>query len=94
MRGKANFCGSIYVPGLLTIGDIPDVAGLIAPRPLLIEMGEKDACCVIEDAKRAFAHLKRIYTSAGVPERLECDIHPGGYEWCGAEAYKWFKRWL
>ena len=94
MRGRANFCGAQYMPGLLTIGDIPDVAGLIAPKPLLIEMGEKDTCFIIEDAKRAYQHLKRIYKAAGVPERLDCDIHPGGHAWSGAKAYDWFERWL
>jgi len=94
MRAKANFCGAQYMPGLLTIGDIPDVAGLIAPKPLLIEMGERDQCFVIEDAKRAYKHLESIYRAAGVPERLDCDVHPGGHEWSGAKAYDWFERWL
>ncbi len=94
MRAKANFCGAQYMPGLLRIGDIPDVAGLIAPKPLLIEMGERDTCFVIDDAKRAYEKLKRIYMAAGAPERLDCDIHPGGHSWSGAKAYDWFKRWL
>jgi len=29
-----------------------------------------------------------------VPERLDCDVHPGGHEWSGAKAYDWFERWL
>ena len=37
-RGKGNTCGNQYSPSLLLYGDIPDVAGLIAPRPLLVEM--------------------------------------------------------
>ena len=35
MPGRANFCGAQYMPGLLTMGDIADVAGLVAPRPLV-----------------------------------------------------------
>ena len=37
-------CGNEVVPGLLLDADMPDVAGLIAPRPLLIENGENDGC--------------------------------------------------
>jgi len=58
-RGKGNTCGNQYSPSLLRYGDIPDVAGLIAPRPLLVEMGEKDECFVIEDAARAYEHVQR-----------------------------------
>ncbi len=94
MRGKGNFCGSQFMPGLLTIGDIPDVAGLIAPKPLMIEMGEKDTCFIIEDAKNAYSHLERIYAAAGASKYLDCDIHPGGHAWSGAKAFDWFKRWL
>lgn len=94
MRGRGNFCGAQYMPGLLTIGDIPDVAGLIAPKPLMIEMGEQDTCFIIEDTKNAYSHLKRIYTAAGASERLDCDIHPGAHAWSGAKAFDWFKRWL
>jgi len=94
MRGKGNFCGSQYMPKLLTIGDLPDVAGLIAPKPLLIEMGEKDTCFAIEDAKNAYVQLKRIYTAAGASERLDCDIHQGAHAWSGAKVYKWFEKWL
>jgi len=94
MRGLGNFCGAQYMPGLLTIGDIPDVAGLIAPKPLLIEMGEQDTCFVIADMKAAYAHLERIYRAAGVPERLDVDIHPGPHAWSGRKAFDWFARWL
>jgi dienelactone hydrolase len=94
MRGKGNFCGSQYMPGLLTIGDVPDVAGLIAPKPLMIEMGEKDTCFIIEDARNAYSHLERIYAAAGASEHLDCDVHPGGHAWSGAKAFDWFKRWI
>jgi dienelactone hydrolase len=94
MRGLANFCGSQYMPGLLTIGDIPDVAGLIAPRPLVVEMGEADQCFVIDDMVRAFDHLRAIYDAAGAGDRLVSDRHPGGHQWSGAVAFPWFERWL
>jgi dienelactone hydrolase len=93
-RGKGNTCGNQYSPSLLLHGDIPDVAGLIAPRPLLVEMGEKDMCFVIEDAKKAFKHLSRIYAAAGARDRLDKDIFPGTHAFSGAKAFDWFERWL
>jgi dienelactone hydrolase len=94
MRGLANFCGSQYMPGLLSIGDIPDVAGLIAPKPLVVEMGEQDMCFVIEDMRRAFDRLRGIYEAAGAGDLLVADQHPGGHQWSGAVALPWFQRWL
>jgi len=94
MRGKGNFCGSQYMPGLLTIGDIPEVAGLIAPKPCVVEIGEQDQCFVVDDARAAYERLAQIYAAAEASDRLECDIHPGGHEWSGAKAFDWFERWL
>jgi dienelactone hydrolase len=94
MRGKGNFCGSQYMPGLLTIGDIPEVAGLIAPKPLVVEMGELDQCFIIEDMKKAFARLKRIYTAAGCADKLAADVHPAGHAWSGVKAFPMFDKQL
>jgi dienelactone hydrolase len=94
MRGLGNFCGAQYMPGLLTIGDIPEVAGLIAPKPLCVEMGELDMCFVIDDMQAAYGRLEQIYAAAGVPERLEADVHPGPHAWSGAKAFDWFERWI
>jgi len=93
-RGNGNFCGSQYMPGLRTLGDIADVACLIAPRPLVVEMGEEDQCFVIEDMKKAFAHLAQAYKAAGRPERLVPDVHPSPHAWSGRIAYPFFARHL
>ncbi|MHB0878196.1 MAG: alpha/beta hydrolase family protein [Anaerolineae bacterium] len=89
MRGGGNFCGSQHVPELLRYGDIPDMAGLIAPKPLLIEAGQKDTCFIIEDARQAYAHLRTIYEAAGCGDRLAYDEHPNEHSWHGAVAWPW-----
>jgi len=94
MRGLGNFCGAQYMPGLLTIGDIPEVAGLIADKPLIIEMGEQDTCFVISDAREAYAKLEKIYAAARASDRLTFDHHAGGHVWSGAKSFDWFARWL
>jgi dienelactone hydrolase len=79
-RGRGNTCGSQFLFGLRTIGDIPDVAGLIAPRPCLVQMGSKDGCFLESDALAAYQHLERIYRAAGAGEQLELDHFDGGHE--------------
>ncbi len=74
MRGTGNYCGAQYLPGLLNWGDIPDVFGLIAPRPLLIESGMNDNCFIFEDTSRAYDLLRAIYGAAGAAGKLERDV--------------------
>ncbi len=74
MRGIGNYCGAQYLPGLLNWGDIPDVFGLIAPRPLLIESGTKDDCFVFDDTTPAYEKLKVIYAAAGASDKLDRDV--------------------
>ena len=40
--GSLAHCIDNYVPGILNWAEMHDVAGLIAPRPLFVESGEKD----------------------------------------------------
>ncbi|NLT41960.1 MAG: prolyl oligopeptidase family serine peptidase [Anaerolineae bacterium] len=93
-RGGGNFCLGQHVPELLLYGDIPDMAGLIAPKPLLIEAGQKDTCFIIEDARAAYRQLERIYRAGGHADRLAYDEHPYEHRWHGVLAWDWLERWL
>jgi hypothetical protein len=93
-RGKGNTCGAQHVPGLLLHGDIPDVLGLAAPKPVLCEMGTEEACFHFPDMKKAYNHLRRIYRAAGCPERVSCQTFPTGHRWRGEKAWTWMEQWL
>lgn len=94
LRGRGNFCGSQYARGLLRYGDISTVAALIAPRPLLAEIGEQDTCFVVDDALRCYAEVAQVYEVAGVPDRLSRDVFPGAHVFSGRLAFEFFARWL
>jgi dienelactone hydrolase len=79
-RGKANTCGSQFMFGLRRYGDISDVAGLIAPRPCMVQIGSNDNCFVEDDALAAFRHLQGIYRAAGPAENLVLDHFEGVHE--------------
>jgi dienelactone hydrolase len=87
-------CGSQVVPGLLLYGDIPEVLGLVAPRPLLIQRGLKDELLPAGFFEEGYSRLARVYDAAGVPERLDRDEFDGGHMFHGDVAYDWFDRWL
>ncbi len=79
-RGRGNTCGSQFMFGLRRWGDISDVAGLIAPRPCMVQIASDDNCFVEDDALAAFGHLESIYSAAGAAERLVLDHFEGVHE--------------
>jgi len=91
---KANFCGSQIVPEIFKYFDTDHIAGLIAPRPLLLEMGERDTCFFIKDMLEGYRGVRRIYRAAGAADKLWVDIHPGGHAFAGNKAFEFFKRYL
>ncbi len=93
-RGRGNTCGSQFLLGLRGIGDISDVAGLIAPRPCQVQIGIEDTCFIESDAMRAFTHLRAIYRAAGAERALELDRFQGGHEIDLEPAVAFFQRHL
>lgn len=91
---NANFCGSQIVPNLYKYFDTYDIAGLIAPRPLLLEMGLFDHCFPYKDLHRGYLGTKEIYDAAGIPDLLHTDIHPGGHQFGGNKAAEFFRKYL
>ena len=90
----ANFCGAQFVPYLYRWADVADIAGLIAPRPLLVESGVNDTCFSFEFSRKAHQHLKRIYQAAGSSDRLEFDIFMGEHSFAGNRAFPFFDKYL
>ena len=58
-----------------------DVAGLIAPRPMLIVAGQDDAIFPIEGVRRAYAELEKIYAASGFKNNVELYVGDGGHRY-------------
>jgi len=89
-----NTCGAQHLPGLLLHGDLPEVLGLAAPKPMLCEMATHEDCFHYPDMRRAFVRLGRIYRAAGASDRLSADIFKGRHMWSGRKAWEFLDRWL
>ena len=90
----ANFCGSQVVPQVYRYFDTHVVAGLIAPRPVLVEMGISDECFPLQDTILGYAGLEKIYQAAGAQADLWEDIHPGPHAFAANKAFDFFKKYL
>lgn len=92
--GRGNFCGAQMLPDLYRYFDLPEVMGLIAPRPLLLNMGRLDNGFTIEESVSGSERVKQIYAAAGKPSSLEIEIHDGGHVYGGERTPEFFKMYL
>ena len=90
--GTIRHCECNYVPGLMRLGEMYDVAGLIAPRPFCAIAGRDDGIFPIEHVKLAYERLKAIYTVAGVADKCELFIGQGGHRYYKAGAWPFVRR--
>jgi dienelactone hydrolase len=84
---RINHCPDNYLPGILRIAEMGDLAGLIAPKRLIMVAGQKDDIFPIEGVRRAFDTAKRIYEAAGHPERLRLMVGEGGHRFYAKQGW-------
>jgi dienelactone hydrolase len=89
-------CACNYVPGLWNYADMGDIGALIAPRPLLIETGDKDSLngrSGLKNVKSQVAITRRAYKLLGANSQLANAICKGEHRWYRT-GIPWMKRWL
>jgi len=87
-------CECNYVPGILRYVECGDLAGLIAPRPLLISAGDRDPIFPLAGVREAFSTAERIYSVLGVRDRLELEVFSGQHVWSSARVWDFLREWL
>ncbi len=85
-------CACNFIPGLHQFGEMHDLIGLIAPRPVLLESASKDRIFPIEAVKPEIAKARKVYAASGAKGKLETDLFEGRHEISGAEAYDFLVR--
>jgi hypothetical protein len=94
----ASNCDCNCVPNLWKYADLGDVGGLIAPRGLFIETGDKDP---LNGAARSMANVysqvgytRKVFKAMGAEKQLAHHVFPGEHRWCGEKAVPWLKEQL
>lgn len=72
-------CGAQFLPGLLRWGDAEELFSLIAPRPLLILSGTRDARIPPEESQPMKDTITRAYRILGAEGRLLLHDFDGGH---------------
>ncbi|MFA5394225.1 MAG: hypothetical protein WC338_07230 [Candidatus Ratteibacteria bacterium] len=77
-----------------TLGIATDVefCQLICPRPLFIEVGNKDELFPAAGARKAASEVRKIYRSLGLENLFGFDVFPGGHEFSGVKAFRFLDR--
>lgn len=97
LRDGINHNLAMYVPDLLTVGDVDVLLADIAPRAFLLTAGEQDSIFPIDGVRALAATAQEAYARAGVPDRFRAIIFPAGHSFpdeVKAEAYAFLDRWL
>jgi hypothetical protein len=71
-----------------------DVAGLIAPRPLFVESGEKDNIFPIRASRESFQQVKRIYDAFGAADMAEQEVFDEAHSFWGKKGIPFLVRHL
>ncbi|WP_180359687.1 alpha/beta hydrolase family protein [Miniimonas arenae] len=76
-------CACNAAPGLAVELDMPDLAALVAPRPLLVEAGLRDPIFPIQGTRAALDVVRRAYAALDATDLLLEDVFDGGHAWSG-----------
>ena len=91
-------CFPNFVPGIFPEHDTPDIAALIAPRALHLNLGELDGGSPIDEARRGVEVIAKAYAEDGAATKFSHYIEDGAGHVLSDEMWartkKWFSRHL
>lgn len=87
-----DHCCDNYLPGILRYTEMADLAGLIAPRPLIVVAGRDDDIFPIAGVEEAYTTMQRIYAAAGAPGACRLVVGPGGHRFYADLGWRAFRE--
>ena len=94
-RGQSAY--SMLAPNLYLYLDIPDVASLACPKPMLFFNGTKDILFPLEGVEEAYKIMGNVWQTQGTPENLHTKIWNVPHEFnreMQEEAFQWLNKHL
>ncbi len=88
-----SHCACNFVPGLGQFGEMHHLAGLVAPRPMLVESGSYDSIFPRTAVETGVAGANAVYATFGAGP-LETDFFEGRHQISGRKAYTFLKNAL
>src|SRR5262245_39490687 len=92
--GSLAHCVDNYIPGILNWAEMHDIAGLIAPRPLFVESGEKDNIFPLHASVDSFQAVRAIYRVFEAENLVEQEVFPDVHVFWGKRGIPFLARQL
>ncbi len=89
-----SHCACNFVPGLGQFGEMYDLAGMIAPRPFLVESGSYDPIFPRRAVERSVALAEAVYGVFDASGQIYTDYFEGRHQISGRKAYDFLKASL
>jgi dienelactone hydrolase len=70
------------------------IAGMVCPRPLMIQMGAEDTLFDLEGVRREAEKASVYYEELGIGDRYEYSEHSGGHVFENESIFQFFKKHL
>jgi hypothetical protein len=80
--------------GLGNTFNYAELAGMMAPRPFMVERGHDDGVAPDEWVAYEFAKVRRLYTKLGLAERAQIEFFDGPHEIRGEGTFRFLHRYL
>lgn len=88
--GAIDHCVDNYIPRILDYFEMGDLAGLIAPRPLIVVAGREDPIFPFHAVEKTLTTIQAIYAAAGAPEKCRLVVGEGGHRFYADAAWAAF----
>ena len=79
-------CICHHPKGIGELCEMPDIAGLIAPRPIFVEWGNQDTSRPVHPA---FEITQKIYSVANAEDQITLHEFEGGHVFSGQRSFPW-----
>ncbi|MCQ2462987.1 MAG: prolyl oligopeptidase family serine peptidase [Clostridia bacterium] len=88
--GELNHCVCNYIPHIAEYFDMAEIAGMAAPKPLVIVSGIEDGIFPIGGAKAEYERAKKIYAAAKAENKIAHVLGEQGHRFYADKAWKEF----
>ncbi|MGI6279831.1 MAG: alpha/beta hydrolase family protein [Acutalibacteraceae bacterium] len=86
--GAMHHCACNYVPNIANFFEMGDLAGMIAPRPLIVIAGKQDNIFPKDGVEKCFMTITRLYKAAGAENNCRLIFGDEGHRFYAEPAWK------
>lgn len=88
-----HHCVDNFIPGILSVGEEPELIALACPKPMLISAGKDDPIFPLTHTLAAADEIKAIYKRFGAEDKVDVEIFDGEHQISENTIYTWLEKY-